>query len=53
MCVWVTTQYWTLCGCTAQKTQPKPGCSCTAIINQGTQVWEGYCNRSECPQRKA
>lgn len=49
MCVWVTREYWTYCGCSVSQSQQKPTCGCSRIIDQGTQTWEGYCNRPQCP----
>ncbi|KAM3475389.1 hypothetical protein NHJ13051_000210 [Beauveria bassiana] len=50
MCVWVTSQQWTLCGCTSQDTEQKPTCGCPTVIPKGTQVWEGNCGRPQCPK---
>ncbi|KAK5992749.1 hypothetical protein PT974_06165 [Cladobotryum mycophilum] len=49
MCVWVTRERWTYCGCSESRSVQKPTCGCSRIVDQGTQTWEGYCGR---PNRK-
>lgn len=54
MCTWVTTQYWTSCGCTVKTEEHKPGCDrpeCETI-ELPVQTWEGYCQRPQCPNPK-
>lgn len=48
MCLWVTSESWTSCGCATQRMDQKPTCGCSKIIDQGTQRWHGYCNRPNC-----
>ncbi|KAL7962087.1 hypothetical protein V8C34DRAFT_272055 [Trichoderma compactum] len=49
MCVWIIRQHYTHCGCTVTESARKPSCGCSKIEDQGTQTWEGYCRRAECP----
>lgn len=49
MCVWLRKEKYTACGCTVERTDPKPTCQCGNIVEQGCQDWDGTCNRSQCP----
>ncbi|QUC21478.1 uncharacterized protein UV8b_05721 [Ustilaginoidea virens] len=49
MCVWVTTEHWTYCGCTVTKSCPKPTCRCPKVLDLATQNWIGYCDSPQCP----
>ncbi|POR37527.1 Uncharacterized protein TPAR_02272, partial [Tolypocladium paradoxum] len=52
MCVWVSSEYYTMCGCTIEHSTHHPTCHCTTVLPQGVQTWEGYCGRAQCPNPK-
>ncbi|KND91427.1 hypothetical protein TOPH_04069 [Tolypocladium ophioglossoides CBS 100239] len=49
MCVWQSTEHFTLCGCIIQHSTYHPTCRCATVQPQGCQEWVGYCNRPQCP----
>lgn len=52
MCVWLSKETFTACGCTVVHTSTKPTCKCAVVIEQGVQKWDGPCKRSQCPNPK-
>ncbi|KAJ6442990.1 hypothetical protein O9K51_04169 [Purpureocillium lavendulum] len=52
MCVWVTTQYYTGCGCSIEERTQHPGCTCQTVVPQVGQTWDGHCPSAGCPNPK-